>query len=522
MEGFQSPGVREAPFAGARPAITVQSAAKHYFTQGTSLIHAGRFADAETLLREALRLRPEDPDVLNNLGTAIWQQGRPSEASAYYLRAHQYNPNDYGILNNLGIALWDQGHPDRAVVFYRRALALRPDSFDTRMNLGVSLSDLGQFDEALEYLRSSLELQPGSADAWDNLGMTLARRNNWPEAMACYDRAIELRPGFGEARRNRALGWLGLGDFERGWPELEWRFQCRNPPGFQFPRPRWSGEDLEGRTVLLHWEQGLGDTLQFIRFAGLVKERGGRVWVLCQPPLVRLVALCSDVDRVFGKAVLPEFAVHAPLMSLPAILGTKGLLPGAPYLFADAGTIAHWRAQLQSALGVTDLTSVFKIGIAWQGNPENRIDRWRSFPLEQFAPLALLPGVRLINLQKGAGTEQLRALNGRFPVVELQSGIQGIEDQRDFLDTAGIMSALDLVVTPETAVAHVAGSLGIRTWVALCAVGDWRWLAEEDACAWYANTRLFRQTALGDWDGVFRRMAQLLAQEMQTRNHAAA
>jgi hypothetical protein len=272
----------------------------------------------------------------------------------------------------------------------------------------------------------------------------------------------------------------------------------------------------------LHWEQGLGDTLQFIRFAHLVKERGGRVWVLCQPPLVRLLALCPAVERVFGRAVLPEFAVHAPLMSVPAILGTKGLLPEPPYLFADAGTIAHWRVQLQCALGVTDVKSIFKIGIAWQGNPENRIDRWRSFPLEQFAPLAALPGVRLISLQKGAGTEQLRALNGRFPVVELPSNVQGLEDGRDFLDTAGVMSQLDLVVTPETAVAHLAGSLGVRTWIALYAVGDWRWRSEGGVSTWYPNARLFRQTKLGDWGAVFDRMARDLAQELLPRSDVAA
>jgi Flp pilus assembly protein TadD len=522
MAGFSHPGVRETPFAGAGPAIAIQNAAKQFFTRGTSLLCASRFAEAEAALREALRLQPEDPDVLNNLGTAIWQQGRPAEASAYYLRAHQYNPKDHGILNNLGISLWDQGHPDRAVAFYRRALGLRPDSFDTRMNLGVSLSDLGDFDEALASLRSSLELEPNSADAWDNVGMTLARQNNWTEAMACYDRALALRPEFGEAHRNRALGWLGLGDFERGWPELEWRFHCRNPPGFRFPRPRWNGEDLGGRTVLLHWEQGLGDTLQFIRFAPLVKERGGRVWVLCQPPLVRLLALCPHIDQVFGKTPLPDFPLHAPLMSVPAIVGEKALRPESSYLFADRETIAHWRARLQGALGTADLTSVFKIGIAWQGNPENRIDRWRSLPLAQFAPLADLPGVRLISLQKGAGTEQLRAVNGRFPVVDLQGGIQGLEDKRDFLDTAAIMSSLDLVVTPETAVAHLASSLGVRTWVALSAVGDWRWLLDVEGCAWYPSARLFRQSRLGDWEEVFARMADALGRELSTRNDVAA
>jgi Flp pilus assembly protein TadD len=522
MAGFPHPGVREAPVAGTRPTIVIQNAAKNYLDQGISLLHAGQFTQAEVMLRDAVRLRPDDPDILNNLGTAIWQQGRSAEASAYYLRAHQYNPGDFGILNNLGIALWDQGQPERAIVFYRRALALRPDSVDTQTNLGVALSDLGRFDEALAVLSASLELRPESAEAWDNLGMTLARQGRWSEAMASYDHAIALRPEFGEAHRNRALAWLAHADFERGWPEMEWRFNCRNRPGYQFPRPRWAGEDLGGRTILLHWEQGLGDTLQFIRFAPLVKERGGKVWVFAQPPLVRLLALCPGVDRVFGAAPLPDFPVHAPLMSAPAILGLKSSPPGAPYLFAGAESTAQWRDVLQRTVGVAELASVFKIGIAWQGNPVNRIDRWRSFPLEQLAPLAELPGVRLISLQKGPGTEQIARLAGRFPVAELHAGITGLEDRRDFLDTAGIMSHLDLVVTAETAVAHLAGGLGVRTWVALPSVGDWRWLHEQGMSTWYPRTRLFHQATLGDWQGVFRSMAGALAHELTAKNEMAA
>ena len=239
------------------------------------------------------------------------------------------------------------------------------------------------------------------------------------------------------------------------------------------------------RSIVLHWEQGLGDTLQFIRFAPQVAERGGRVWVFCQPPLARLVARCEGVDRVFdGTTPLPPIDAHAPLMSVPAIIGTTlSTLPQAPYLSADAATIEQWRGVLARALDVADLASVYKIGIAWQGNPQNKIDRWRSFPLELLAPLAEIAGVRLISLQKGPGTEQIRALDGRFPVAELDSRIEGLEDRRDFLDTAAVMSLLDLVVTPETAVAHLAGALAVKCWVALCHAGDWRWMADGDQCS---------------------------------------
>jgi Flp pilus assembly protein TadD len=479
------------------------------------LLGQKRVAEAEFCLREALKLNPDDADVLNNLGTAVWEQGRSPEAMAYYLRAYQFKPRDFGILNNLGIALWDQGRPERAVTFYRRALEIEPGSFDAQLNLGVSLSDLGQFDEALIWLHSALALRRDSAEAWDNVGMTLARKNHWPEAMAHYDRAIELRPDFAEAHRNRALGWLSHGDFERGWPEAEWRLKCRNPPGFRVSLPRWTGENLRGKTIVLHWEQGLGDTLQFIRFAPQVSERGGRVWVFCQPPLARLVARCDGVDRVFdGTSPLPAIDTHAPLMSVPAIIGnTLSTLPKAPYLSADAPTIEHWRGVLTRALNVADLDSVYKVGIAWQGNPQNKIDRWRSFPLEMLAPLSEIAGVRLISLQKGPGTEQLRALGGRFPVAELDSGAAASETGRDFLDSAAVMSLLDLVITPETAVAHLAGALAVSCWVPLCHAGDWRWMAEGDRTPWYPQIRLFRQTTMGVWKDVFQQIALSLHQE---------
>jgi tetratricopeptide (TPR) repeat protein len=508
--------VRDVAQARTRGHGTTNSAGHAYYLEGIALMRRGQYPDAEACFRRALQFNADNPDVLNNLGNSVWHQGRTSESLAYFLRAYQFKPNDFGILNNLGIVLWEQNRPDRAAGYYRRALQIHPDSFDTKMNLGVALSDLGQFEEALVWLRGSVRQRPNSADAWDNVGMTLARQGNWDEAMKCYHEAVRLRPDFGEARRNRALGWLAHSDFERGFPELEWRLLTRTPPGYRFPRPRWNGEALDGRTILLHYEQGLGDTLQFIRFAPLVKERGGRVWIFCQPPMVRLLSLCPSVEFVTGSTQgIPQFDVHLPLMSVPVVVRTRiDTLPRDPYLSADAATIDEWRPVLQQALGVQDLQSVFKIGIAWQGSPKNHIDRWRSFPLAHFSRLAQLPGVRLVSLQKGAGTEQLDAGPDAFPVAQPDRLIAGGEQRRDFLDTAALMSLLDLVVTPETAVAHLAGSLGVRTWIALSHVGDWRWMVDGDSCPWYPSARLFRQPTLGDWDHVFRTMERCLRREL--------
>jgi len=496
-----------------------------YFQQAASLLKRGLFAESEAYLHEVLRFWPDHAGTLNNLGTAVWQQKRVQEAELLYRRALALEPNGFGILNNLGNALWEQGRHAEAIPLYHQALEIQPDAWETQMNLGVALSDHGDFEEALAWIRAALRSQPDSPEAIDNLGMTLARQGNLEEALVCYEQALRLRPDFPEAHRNRAFAWLARGDFERGWPEYEWRLKCRNHRELTFNCPQWAGQDLAGRSILLHTEQGLGDSLQFIRFAAMVKQRGGRVVVSCPPPLVRLLAMCPYVDGVLSEhPPVPDWDFHAPLMSLPAIFGTTwATLPAeTPYLFVDDAAIGRWRPVVSRALDeetvgpagrTRDPGRIFTIGIAWQGNPRNRVDRWRSFPLTEFAHLAELPGVRLVSLQKGEGTEQLAALAGRFPVAVLDDPARDAEDRRDFLDTAAVIRQLDLVITPESAVAHLAGGLGVRVWVALAAVSDWRWLLDREDSPWYPTVTLFRQTTPGDWEGVFRRMAWILGQE---------
>ena len=391
------------------------------------------------------------------------------------------------------------------------------------MNLGVVLSDLGEFDEALKYTQESLRLAPDSSDSHVNLGMTLARLGRRDEALASYEHALRLNPELPEAHRNRAYIWLARGDFERGWPEYEWRLRCKKLRSLAVDSPRWNGEPLRGRSILVYAEQGLGDVLQFIRFAAHAKERGGRVTIACAESLLRLVARCQGVDHVVDwKSDLPRTDVSASLLSLPAILGTTlATLPAdIPYLSADAATIDAWRPVVARALGAADVhdgpNRPFTIGIAWQGNPVNKVDRWRSFPLFHFEHVAAVPGVRLVSLQKGDGIEQLAELDGQFRVSELVPARAPDLDHRDFLDTAAVMSQLDMVITPETAVAHLAGSLGVRTWVPLSCVGDWRWMIDRDDSPWYPTIRLFRQTSPGDWEGVFRRMAECLRRELGT------
>ena len=498
-----------------------------YFKQATALLDRGLYDEAEGYFREVLRLWPDHPGALNNLGTAVWRQGRIHEAEDFHRRALVLDPNDHAILNNLGNILWEQGRLDEAVRYYRQAIQLRPDSPEALMNFGVTLSDLGEFDEALHWIRESLRLQPDPPGSHVNLGNLHARQGDVDAALDCYEQALRLRPDFPEARRNRAYLWLTRGDFERGWPEHEWRLKCAELLLLPVNSPRWTGEDLGGRSILLVAEQGLGDTLQFIRFAPLVKERNGRVVVACPKPLMRLVARCPGVDRVVDwKSALPECDVHAPLLSLPAILETTlANVPAESYLSVDSGSVERWQPIVAAALrrcewggteGANKPDRVFKIGIVWQGNRGHKGDRWRSFPLTHFAHLAKVPGVRLISLQKSDGSEQLAGLGGQFAVAELTRRNKGRKDRRDFLDTAAVMSQLDLVVTPDSALAHLAGGLGVRVWVPLSTVGEWRWLIDRDDSPWYPTLRLFRQTAFGDWNSVFQRMADALRQELTT------
>jgi hypothetical protein len=304
--------------------------------------------------------------------------------------------------------------------------------------------------------------------------------------------------------------WLLTGDFERGWAEYQWRWKAEQCQWRDFSQPLWDGRPLEGRTILLHAEQGLGDTIQFVRYAALVKQRGGGVVVECPTPLLSLLASCERIDRLMGRGdELPAFDLQAPLLSLPGIFHTSlDTIPAdGPYLFADPGLVGRWRQELGGIAG-------FKIGIAWQGNPKNPDDRNRSIPLSDFEPLAGCSAVRLLSLQKEAGTEQLQKVAGRFPVIDLGSRLD--EAAGAFMDTAAVMMNLDLVVTSDTAIAHLAGALGVPVWVAISFVPDWRWLLDRSDSPWYPTMRLFRQTRLGDWAGVFEEIKAALCVQLRS------
>ncbi len=464
----------------------------------------GRLEEAVASYQRALLLKPEYAEAHSNLGVALLQQGKWSEAVACCQQAVRLRPDHAEAHSNLGVALLQQGKPLAAAVWLQKALRLKPDVAELHGNLGMALAEQGKPAEAEACYRQALRLKPDYAGAYSELGVALADQGRVTEALACYQQALCLKPDYAEVHINLAYACLLRGDFEAAWSEYEWRWKCRDssPPPFQ--QPLWDGSSLQGRTILLFAEQGLGDTLHFIRYAPLVKRTGATVIVQCQGRLLRLLGTCAGIDRLVPEgADPPRFDVQAPLLSLPRIFRTTlATIPAKiPYLSADRESRACWQEPLS---GVQD----FKVGIAWQGSAEHKRDRQRSVPLLAFAPLADVPGVRLVSLQTGPGREQLSDQADRLAVLDLADQLE------DFADTAALMSHLDLLITVDTAVAHLAGALGVPVWVALPLVPDWRWLLEREDSPWYPSMRLFRQTSLGDWAGVFERLSEALRQQV--------
>jgi len=497
-----------------------------------ALLSQGKLEEALAHYHHALRCRPEFPEAHNNLGGALLGHGRAEEAITHFKQALRLRPDFPEAHNDLANALLRQDMAAEAEAHCRQALRWRPNYPEAYNNLGTALLELDRLDEAIRCFRDAVRANPNFAEAWGNLGNALAQQKKLDEAIACYQETIRIKPNHAAACTNRAVLRLLLGDWVQGWPEYERRFETEDFTPFAVPQPRWDGSPLAGRTLLVIPEQGLGDTLHCMRYVLLLQQRGERVILQCQPPLLRLLSDCLDKEHlVVQGAPLPEFDVYASLLSLPGILGTTptSMPAPVPYLRPDADLVAHWRRELNKGRGTRDegrgtrdegressmtLSSLvprpsslalFLVGIAWQGSPTYRYDHLRSIPLAQFAPLARVEGVRLISLQIGPGTDPLQ---GRFPVLDLGSRLD--EASGRFMDTAAVMMNLDLVISSDTAVPHLAGALGVPVWLALPLFPDWRWLLEREDSPWYPTMRLFRQTRYGHWEDVFERMAEEL------------
>jgi tetratricopeptide (TPR) repeat protein len=480
--------------------------AEGYVLLGNVLLQQRQHAEAEVAFRRCLELKPDHVTALGNLGFILGELDRRDEAKACYEKALQLRPDLAELHHNLGNVLREQHQFDAALASYQKALQLRPEYGKAHINRGIALVALGRIDEAINHLERGVQLRPDLADAHSSLGAALAVQQRFDEAIARYEHALKLKPDYAEAAWNRSLVWLLCGDYEQGWPAFEARWRCERPEKLPaFTQPRWDGSPLQGRTIVLCAEQGLGDTIHFVRYAAMVKERGGRVILNCQGSLIKLLTRTPGIDgMVAWGAQPPKFDVWLPLLSVPAVFRTTvATIPAPiPYIRPDPDLVAHWKRQLSPV-------RAFRVGIAWQGSPRHAWDRLRSVTLDAFEPLARIPGVRLISLQKNLGSEQVRAAQGRVPVLSLGECLD--EDAGPFMDTAAILANLDLVITIDTAVAHLAGAMGVPAWLALNYSADWRWLLKRDDSPWYPTVRLFRQPKLGDWASVFRQIADSLA-----------
>jgi Flp pilus assembly protein TadD len=476
---------------------------------------AGQFDRAEQIYRQVLQAQPGHIEALHRLGTVVLRQARFQEAAGLLRQAYRLSPQSPQIAldlraataachNERGLALQQQNRLDEARDCYLEAVKVEPACVAAHGNLGNVLQLQQKLGDAERSYRRVLDFAPNAAQALADLAYLAQMQGRFDEAVGLCRRAIELDPQFAEAHGTLGVILLKLGRFAEGWPEYEWRFKSKDSVEQEATHPRWDGAPLAGRTILLRCEQGLGDTMQFIRYAPQVKERGGQVIVECPGALARLVATCPGVDEVIAQGdAAPNHDLQAPLLSLPGIFRTTlDSVPNrVPYLFADDRLVVSWKEELGRENG-------FKVGIAWQGNPTYRRDRLRSIPLEHFAVLARTQGVRLYSLQFGAGREQLALLAQRVPIVDLGDRLG------EFQETAAIVRNLDLVISSDSAIVHLAGSLDVPVWLALSTAADWRWMVDRPDSPWYPTMRLFRQTALGDWQGVFERIASALADEV--------
>jgi len=472
-----------------------------------TLLSLGRAAEALEALRAAITLRPGFVEAHYNLGNALTDLGRLAEAADSYAAAIALRDPFPEARVNLGNVLRLLGRHPEALEQYHAALAQRPGFPEALCNMGNALAELGRDAEALEAFQAALAQRPDYAEALSNIGNVLYNQGRLEEGLAACRAAIAAQPNSIPAHCNSAVILLLQGNMAEGWPEFEWRFFKHDfsTPQRDFGRPRWMGEDIAGKTILLHHEQGLGDSIQFVRYVPEVLARGARVVLEMPPMLHALFAPFRDrgVTIVRTGDPLPPFDVHCPMLSLPLAFRTvvETVPATVPYLQAEPARVAAWRARLPG--------SGFRVGIVWQGKPNIKIDEGRSIPLAAYAPLARIPGVTLVSLQKNHGLDQLDHLPEGMVVHTLGDDFDSGPDA--FLDTAAVMMGLDLVITSDTSIAHLAGALGRPAWVALKSVPEWRFMIRGEDSPWYPTLRLFRQTVRGDWPGVFARMAQELA-----------
>lgn len=488
---------------GTRPEATPRDEAAALVHAGLESRQAARHDEAERYFYRALALAPQSAEVQLHLGDLFRTLGRHEAALQCCLEAVRLAPELAQAHNNLGNAYLDLGETEKAVAEYRRAIDLNAGLPEAHFNLAGALLRSGDEAGASLGYREAARLKPGFATAHLNLGFLLEEAGDAAGAIDAYRAAIAADPDLVEAHVNLGMQLLLVGRFSEGWDEYEWRLRYPEYGGAAAGSARWDGTALEGRTLLLDCEQGFGDAIQFMRYAPMAAQRGGRVLVRCPPELLSLFAATPGVAAVLPLgASLPPFDAYCPLPSLPRAFGTtlESIPHPVPYVNAAEEKTAAWKARLAGSAGER------KVGLVWASQSRHRTAAAKSLPLASLASLAGIPGLRFYSLQKGEAARQAAHPPAGMRLVDLSG------DLADFSDTAAVVANMDLVISVDTAVAHLAGAMARPAWTLLKSAPDWRWLLERGDCPWYPTMRLFRQRRRGDWSEAISEVAQALRQ----------
>ena len=462
------------------------------FQEAVRLHGAGRLREAEGLYRQILQREPDNAEAMHHLGLVGHQVGQHAAALDMMRRSITLKPNVSFFHKNLGAVLQAMGQFKDAAAAYEQGIRLAPNDASGHHALGVVLEKLHEYERAKEAYGRAVQLDPRHAPSYFNLGVIAEYHGEYEASLRMLEKAIELKPDYALARTSRAAALLRLGRFENGWREYEWRWRL---PQFKTDlpdpaRPVWNGEALQGKSILLGCEQGLGDTIQFVRYATMVKERGaGKVILLAQPALTGLMRRAAGVDEVAAQGEsTPACNVQVPLLSLPRIFDTKmTTIPAAvPYVTAEPERVAAWRERLGADTGK-------KIGLVWSSNPGHPLARFRTTTLSTFAPLAGVEDVTFYSLQKGEPGKQAEAPPSGMKLVDRTAELT------DFAETAALIENLDLVITVDTAVAHLSGAMGKKTFTIVPFLSDFRWFLDRDDSPWYPTMRMFRLRSMYGW-----------------------
>jgi len=473
------------------------------YKSGVSAYQNNDLTTALQLVLEAIKISSNMPEYYNTFGVILSQAGSEESAVKAYKKAIELNNNYEMAYNNLGNCLQKQNKYAESIEHYAKAIELNPGYAQAYNNIAAAFYKLGNFDDAIENCHKAIEIKHDYAEAYNTLAAAFQSQQKFDEAIECYDKTIEHAPEYAEAYYSRGMLYLCRGDFAKGWPDYQWRLKtAKTKLTLQNDRTWWQGENFQGKTLLVQAEQGFGDSMQFVRYLPLVKERGGKVIFAEKPELVGLFKNLEGVDDLVDIKKVAEgdldCDLYVTLLSLPMFFATKtDNIPAAiPYLFAQDSKVTYWQNKIK--------TDAFKVGITWAGNPTHNNDRNRSCTLDNFTQLAKIKNVKLFSLQKGTAIDQINDWPADIEMINLG------REFADFTDTAAAIENMDMIISVDTSVIHLAGAMGKNAILLLPQEPDWRWMLDRDDTPWYPTITLLRQKQYGNWNSIFQHAAEQL------------